>query len=111
MEKLQKQIQAVAKKTGISSAAKLAMVVKKAEAETRHVPDIEWWDMGILPNRTYKDFDRVLKEGEERYVGITNLIEHPIAKSAPSKINHTRFVLQSTYLKAFIFFPFLQLAS
>jgi len=84
MEKLQKQIQEVAKKTGISSAAKLALVTKKEEFESKYIPDIEWWDMALLPNHTYKDLDRTLGEGEERFVGITNLVEHPVAKDAPS---------------------------
>jgi len=78
MEKLQKQIQAVAKKTGISSAAKLAQVAKKEDAESRYIPDVEWWDMAVLPQGNTK-----LKEGE-RYIGITNLVEHPITKEAPS---------------------------
>ena len=85
MEKLQKQIQAVAKKTGISSAAKLAQVAKKDEQSLKYVPDVEWWDMALLPNHTYKDLTRILKNDEERYTGVTNLVEHPIVKDAPSK--------------------------
>ena len=87
MEKLQKQIQEVAKKTGISSAAKLALVTKKEEFESKYIPDIEWWDLALLPNHTYKDLDRILGEGEERFVGITNLVEHPVAKDAPSNVH------------------------
>ncbi|XP_057292149.1 U4/U6 small nuclear ribonucleoprotein Prp3-like [Hydractinia symbiolongicarpus] len=89
MEKLQKQIQAVAKKTGISSAAKLAQVVKKEDLDLRYIPDIEWWDMAVLPNRTYKDLTRELKKDEELFVGITNLVEHPIGKHAPSEPKST----------------------
>lgn len=85
MEKLKNQIQAVAKKTGISSAAKLAQVAKKEDEETRYIPEVEWWDMAILPNRVYIDIDRSLAAGEERYIGITSLVEHPIAKDAPGK--------------------------
>ena len=88
MEKLQKQIQAVAKKTGISSAAKLALVAKKEDFESKYVPTIEWWDMALLPNHAYKDIERELGEGEEVFIGITNLIEHPISKDAPSKLNN-----------------------
>lgn len=84
MEKLQKQIQAVAKKTGISSAAKLAQVAKKDEQSLKYVPDVEWWDMALLPNHTYKDLTRILKN-DEKYTGVTNLVEHPIVKDAPSK--------------------------
>ena len=86
MEKLQKQIQAVAKKTGISSAAKLAQVAKKDEQNLKYVPDVEWWDMALLPNHTYKDLTRILKNDEEKYTGVTNLVEHPIVKDAPSKL-------------------------
>ena len=84
MEKLKNQIQAVAKKTGISSAAKLAQVAKKEDEEAKYIPDVEWWDMAILPNRAYRDVTRKLKDGEERFVGVTNLIEHPIPKDAPN---------------------------
>ena len=87
MEKLQKQIQAVAKKTGISSAAKLALVAKKEDFESKYIPTIEWWDMALLPNHKYTDLDRELGEDEELFAGITSLIEHPIAKDAPSKWN------------------------
>jgi len=89
MEKLQKQIQAVAKKTGISSAAKLAQVAEAEDLKQKYVPDIEWWDMALLPNHTYKDLERTLKENEERILGITNFIEHPVAKDAPSQIKTT----------------------
>ena len=88
MEKLKNQIQAVAKKTGISSAAKLAQVAKKEDAESKYIPDVEWWDMAVLPNRTYRDMARILIGGEERYIGITNLVEHPITKDAPGEFNY-----------------------
>ena len=87
MEKLQKQIQAVAKKTGISSATKLAQVAKQKAQEMQHVPDIEWWDLAILPHQTYNDFERELKAGEERFINITRLVEHPIVKDAPCMFN------------------------
>lgn len=85
MEKLQRQIQEVAKKTGISSAAKLALVAKKEDFESKYIPEIEWWDMALLPNHTYNDLERILKEDEERFIGITNLVEHPIPKDAPTQ--------------------------
>merc|ERR1712080_308340 len=40
MEKLKSQIQAVAKKTGISSAAKLAQVAKEEDKESKYIPDV-----------------------------------------------------------------------
>jgi len=88
MEKLKSQIQATAKKTGISSAAKLAQVAKQEEEASRYIPDIEWWDMAILPDNTtsYKGIKTRLKEGGaigDIVTGITKLVEHPILKEAP----------------------------
>lgn len=82
MEKLQKQIQSIAKKTGISSAAKLAMVAPKKELD-EETPEAEWWDRGILPSQSYDDLDRQTEDIEGLLQGITNLIEHPIQKEPP----------------------------
>ena len=84
LEKLQKQIQSIAKKTGISSAAKLALVTPKREAEDE-TPDAEWWDRGILPNQTYDDLDKQMEDNESTLKGITNLIEHPVQKEPPGR--------------------------
>jgi len=84
LEKLQKQIQSIAKKTGISSAAKLAMVAPKKEID-EETPDAEWWDRGILPNQTYDDLDKQIDDNENALLGITNLIEHPIQQEPPAE--------------------------
>eukprot|EP00795_Rhopilema_esculentum_P001695 gene1695-16172_t len=84
LEKLQKQIQSIAKKTGISSAAKLAMVTPKKELEGE-APEAEWWDRGILPNQTYDDLDKQMEDIELTLEGITNLIEHPVQKEPPAE--------------------------
>ena len=75
MDKLQKEIAAAAKKTGISSATKLALITPK-EAQEDIVPDIEWWDANILPAGKYINADTV--NLEDVIGGVTSLVEHPI---------------------------------
>ena len=82
LEKLQKQIQETAKKTGITSAAKLAKVMKADELDSKVIPNVEWWDKAILPNQKY---EVLYGTGGDRYVGVTNLVEHPLQKDLPSK--------------------------
>lgn len=49
LEKLQFEISQVAKKTGISSAAKLAQLEQRElKSGPDGSPDIEWWDAVIL---------------------------------------------------------------
>ena len=79
---MQKQIQSVAKKTGISAAAKLAMVAPKKEFEENKIPSMEWWDMAVLPDRTYDDLENKMKH-DDKLAGITNLVEHPVQKEPP----------------------------
>lgn len=82
LDKLQKEIAAVAKKTGISSATKLALITPK-EAQEDFVPDIEWWDGNILPEGKYISLgqENIL----ERVMGVTALIEHPVQKHPAGK--------------------------
>ncbi len=82
---MQKQIQSIAKKTGISSAAKLALAAPKQEQD-QEVPEVEWWDLSILPNSTYDDLDRQISENEQMLTGITNLVEHPPQNEPPGKL-------------------------
>eukprot|EP00794_Sanderia_malayensis_P018835 gene18835-20731_t len=84
LEKLQKQIQSIAKKTGISSAAKLALATPKKESES-DIPLVEWWDLALLPNQTYDDLTRQIAENESVLSGITNLVEHPPQKEPPAE--------------------------
>ena len=48
MEQLQSEIAQIARKTGISSAAKLAQLKPDGEEEVEEIPDVEWWDSVIL---------------------------------------------------------------
>ena len=56
LEHLQSQIASVARKTGISSATKLALIAPSAD-QAEDVPEVEWWDLNILPNRRQAWFD------------------------------------------------------
>ncbi|KAF1742357.1 hypothetical protein MXB_3463, partial [Myxobolus squamalis] len=108
LEKLQDKIQSIAKRTGIASATKLAMVTLKHEAETSgKTPEIEWWDTAILPSRSYVSFekikpqlsltkiesDRNVREILQNFLaGITNLIEHPVPRLPPGEARDTATV-------------------
>jgi U4/U6 small nuclear ribonucleoprotein PRP3 len=48
LEKLQNEISQIAKRTGITSATKLALIAPKAEHREEEIPDVEWWDSVIL---------------------------------------------------------------
>ncbi|KAF0987249.1 hypothetical protein HZS_4512 [Henneguya salminicola] len=101
LEKLQDKIQSTAKRTGIASATKLAMVTLKHEAETSgKTPDIEWWDTSILPTRSYAAFEEIRSKIllnkldsdssarlllQDSLAGITNLIEHPVPRLPPGE--------------------------
>lgn len=77
LEKLQSEIASSARKTGISSATKLALIAPTTEEREDDIPLVEWWDADLLPSRAYEDYDRVLPL-EQKYREITNLIEHPL---------------------------------
>lgn len=53
LEKLQNEISQIARKTGISSAAKLAQLAPKGEEEIDVIPDMEWWDSVIIRDSRY----------------------------------------------------------
>lgn len=83
LDKLQKEIAAAAKKTGISSATKLALITPK-EAQEDFVPDIEWWDANILPSGKY--MNNLQTDSIEAYIsGVTALVEHPVQKHPPAE--------------------------
>lgn len=82
LEKLQNEISQIARKTGISSATKLALIAPKTDSKTDEVPQMEWWDSVILVN------DLSTMEGDRiaiREAAITNLIEHPTQMKPPSE--------------------------
>lgn len=82
LEKLQNEISQIARKTGISSATKLALIAPKQDSHADDVPQMEWWDSVILAN------DLNTMDGDKiaiRESAITNLIEHPTQMKPPSK--------------------------
>lgn len=82
LEKLQNEISQIARKTGISSATKLALIAPKQDSHADDVPMMEWWDSVILANDlTTMDGDKIAI----RESAISNLIEHPTQMKPPSK--------------------------
>lgn len=81
LQKLQSEISQIAKKTGITSATKLAQIAPKVEQTSADIPHVEWWDSVILFNDSYGPDDEEPKLKEE---AITHLIEHPIQMKAPT---------------------------
>uniref|UniRef100_A0A336LWG7 CSON006697 protein n=1 Tax=Culicoides sonorensis TaxID=179676 RepID=A0A336LWG7_CULSO len=83
LEKLQAEISQIARKTGISSATKLALIAPKTDIHLDESPNMEWWDSVILT----KDLNSVDKEGNIliRNSAITNLIEHPTQMKPPNE--------------------------
>lgn len=82
LERLQNEISQIARKTGISSATKLALIAPKQDTPD-DVPSMEWWDSVILSN----DLNTLDEDGKIsiRQSAITNLIEHPTQMKPPSK--------------------------
>lgn len=81
LEKLQNEISQIARRTGISSATKLALIAPKQDSHAEDVPQMEWWDSVILSN------DLKTMDGDNiaiREAAITNLIEHPTQMKPPS---------------------------
>ncbi|XP_055624221.1 U4/U6 small nuclear ribonucleoprotein Prp3 [Toxorhynchites rutilus septentrionalis] len=83
LEKLQNEISQIARKTGISSATKLALIAPKADTHSNEVPQMEWWDSVILTD----DLNTLDKTGRIaiRESAITNLIEHPTQMRPPNE--------------------------
>lgn len=80
LEKLQNEISQIARKTGISSATKLALIAPKTEALSEDVPNVEWWDSVILTNGYANENDSTSIKTST----ITNLVEHPTQMRPPS---------------------------
>lgn len=81
MEKLQNEISQIAKKTGISSATKLALIAK-SEGLCDEIPQMEWWDSVILVDNldTMIDGKIAIKDNV-----INTLVEHPTQMRCPSE--------------------------
>ncbi|KAK8778376.1 hypothetical protein V5799_020285 [Amblyomma americanum] len=90
LERLQQEIAQAAKRTGISSATKIALMVPAARAKEgkEEIPDVEWWDTFIIKGESYDNvIDAVVAGGaplENLLEGVTNLVEHPIQMKAPT---------------------------
>ncbi|KAK2495318.1 hypothetical protein MC885_016170 [Smutsia gigantea] len=50
LEKLQAEISQAARKTGIHTSTRLALIAPKKELKEGDIPEIEWWDSYIIPN-------------------------------------------------------------
>lgn len=88
LERLQKDIAEKAKKTGISSAARLALlssIVPKQETRDDEVPDVEWWDSYVMRDQTYAECLENPVPADQKFEGITHLIEHPMQMRPPSE--------------------------
>ena len=48
LDQLQSEIASVARKTGISSATKLALLAHHRETVDDEIPAVEWWDQDVL---------------------------------------------------------------
>ncbi|VIO92489.1 conserved hypothetical protein [Brugia malayi] len=92
---LQAEITQIAKKTGMSSSVKLAMLTPSSSAVS-DVPLVEWWDEVVLGG----SYDMIPDENidsDNKYVKtITNLVEHPIQLKPPDE------PLQPQYLKVYL---------
>ncbi|KAG8223965.1 hypothetical protein J437_LFUL005578 [Ladona fulva] len=83
LEKLQNEISQIARKTGITSATKLALIAPKAEATEDDIPDSEWWDSVILRPDCDK-YEEINGKIGIRQEGVTNLVEHPTQMRPPT---------------------------
>ncbi|VBB25975.1 unnamed protein product [Acanthocheilonema viteae] len=81
---LQAEITQIAKKTGMSSSVKLAMLTPSSSAVS-DIPLVEWWDEVVLGG----NYDMIPDENidsDSKYVKtITNLVEHPIQLKPPDE--------------------------
>ncbi|MEE6491313.1 hypothetical protein FKM82_016173 [Ascaphus truei] len=84
LEKLQAEISQAAKKTGIQTSTRLALIAPKKELKEGEIPEIEWWDSYIIPNGTELSVESLSKRKE--FHGITNLVEHPAQLSPPGTV-------------------------
>ncbi|NXA61919.1 PRPF3 protein, partial [Mohoua ochrocephala] len=81
LEKLQAEISQAARKTGIHTSTKLALITPKKELKEGEIPEIEWWDSYIIPNGL--DLKSGATSKKDEYFGITNLVEHPAQLNPP----------------------------
>ena len=53
LDQLQTEIASVARKTGISSATKLALLAHQRETVDSDIPAVEWWDQDIISSKRF----------------------------------------------------------
>ncbi|GLH15173.1 U4/U6 small nuclear ribonucleoprotein Prp3 [Gryllus bimaculatus] len=96
LERLQNEISQIARKTGISSATKLALMAPRGEAlGAEDVPKVEWWDSVLVGAGGYppdvEQTSSILKAE-----AITHLVEHPTQMRPPTD------PLKPAYLPVFL---------
>ncbi|VDM97654.1 unnamed protein product [Thelazia callipaeda] len=92
---LQAEITQIAKKTGMSSSVKLAMLTPSSSTVS-DVPVVEWWDEVVLGGG-YEMIPNENLDSDSKYVKtVTNLVEHPIQLKPPDE------PLQPQYLKVYL---------
>ncbi|SPP77264.1 U4/U6 small nuclear ribonucleoprotein Prp3 isoform X1 [Drosophila guanche] len=94
LERLQNEISQIARKTGISSATKLALIAPKQDMPDA-VPAMEWWDSVIL-TQDMQTLDEGSGKISIRQTAISNLIEHPTQMKPPNE------PLKPVYLPVFL---------
>ncbi|KAH8372131.1 hypothetical protein KR093_010134 [Drosophila rubida] len=94
LERLQNEISQIARKTGISSATKLALIAPKQDMPD-DVPAMEWWDSVIL-SQDMETLDEASGKISIRQTAISNLIEHPTQMKPPNE------PLKPVYLPVFL---------
>ncbi|XP_017138141.1 U4/U6 small nuclear ribonucleoprotein Prp3 [Drosophila miranda] len=94
LERLQNEISQIARKTGISSATKLALIAPKQDMPD-DVPAMEWWDSVIL-TQDLQTLDEGSGKISIRQTAISNLIEHPTQMKPPNE------PLKPVYLPVFL---------
>ncbi|XP_017021188.1 U4/U6 small nuclear ribonucleoprotein Prp3 isoform X1 [Drosophila kikkawai] len=94
LERLQNEISQIARKTGISSATKLALIAPKQDMPD-DVPAMEWWDSVIL-TQDMETVDEASGKISIRQAAISNLIEHPTQMKPPNE------PLKPVYLPVFL---------
>ncbi|KRT81839.1 hypothetical protein AMK59_5102 [Oryctes borbonicus] len=92
LEKLQNEISQIAKKTGISSATKLALIAK-SEGLIEDIPQMEWWDSVILVDNLDTMVNGKIATKDS---AINNLVEHPTQMRCPYD------PLKSVYMPVFL---------
>lgn len=94
---LQSEITQIAKKTGLSSSAKLAMLAPSTSMTISDIPEVEWWDEVVLGGKSYDAIPDAITDLDNKYQKtVTNLVEHPIQLKPPDE------PLTPQYLKVYL---------